>query len=846
MNDLLKKPMIAEGYAATLAGFDLRHPAVKATDAFFPDGVGDLKPVPGDHFLILTSDEVADDTSTTRTVEVDGASVVSTIDTVGDQDFFRVELTAGHTYDIGQYLVMGGPSGVPLNDAYVELYGPDGQLITQADGGGPDTPSGLDALLTFTPKTSGTYFINARAFDQEALNGTTGDGVGDYQLFVDDVTGRPSYIPYYDVESPLHSIDWGAQVDRTSRNPDGEEGPRITGNDFTGVGGNPFGIEGKNVITVYFAKAGDVFVSEDPTSPGTTENMIAIGMQDWEKAAFYNAFELYSQVADLVFVEVDSRAEADFKIVTYKGTPGAGASLLGRMSPPNEQNEGQAEFNAGDVRWTQEGLQPGGFYFPTLLHELGHGLGMAHPHDNGGRSSIMRGADGGTAGIGGGLGDFDLSQQVHTVMSYNDGWATSPYGQARSGGLTGLEVDHFGWVASLSPLDMAVIQDKYGVNEDTRVGDDVYSLKDVNAAGTAYTAIWDSGGIDTIAYDGARDASIDLRPATLQYEEGGGGRVSYAWGIYGGFTIANAVTIENARSGAGNDTLTGNDAGNLLDGGAGNDVLIGGAGADRLVGGLGQDRLDGGAGADLFVFAAGDSAVGLSRDTIVGFDQGSDRIDLTGAGATQFIGGALFSGEAGQVRAVVTAGSTIVELDGNGDGLADFQLELDGAFNLELGDFAGLADANGASMADDVLAGTALADVLFGYGGDDSINGGGGNDRLIGGGGADSMSGGSGADRFVYEAASDSGVAASDVITDFRSRSDQIDLGALDANISTAADDAFAFIGKSAFSGSAGELRYQSGTYGTLIQADLDGDAVADLQIRLDDRMSLVVADFVL
>ena len=99
-----------------------------------------------------------------------------------------------------------------------------------------------------------------------------------------------------------------------------------------------------------------------------------------------------------MFVEVDNRAEADFKIITYEGTPGAGASLLGRMSPPNEQNEGQAEFNAGDVRWTEEGLQPGGFYFPTLLHEFGHGLGMAHPHDNGGRSSIMRGAGGGTGG----------------------------------------------------------------------------------------------------------------------------------------------------------------------------------------------------------------------------------------------------------------------------------------------------------------------------------------------------------------------------------------------------------------------------------------------------------------
>jgi len=422
--------------------------------------------------------------------------------------------------------------------------------------------------------------------------------------------------------------------------------------------------------------------------------MIALGLQDWEKAAFEAAFDLYEKVADIVFVEVDNRAEADFKIITYKGTPGAGASLLGRMSPPNENNEGQAEFNAGDVRWTQEGLQPGGFYFPTLLHELGHGLGMAHPHDNGGHSSIMRGAGGGTAGIGGGLGDFALSQQVHTIMSYNDGWQTSPYGQPRSGGLTGLEVDHFGWVATLSPLDIAVIQDKYGVNEEWATGDNVYALKDVNAPGTFYASIWDAGGTDQIVYDGARDATIDLRPATLAYEEGGGGRVSYAYGIHGGFTIANGVTIENARSGSGNDTLIGNDAANLLSAGAGNDTLDGGAGSDTLIGGLGKDLLTGGAGADVFDYdALGESAVGGNRDVIADFEQGSDRIDLSDLALSLFVGDAGFSGTTGEVRAVSFDGTTIIEGDSNGDRLADFQVELADALELTASDFVGLQEA---------------------------------------------------------------------------------------------------------------------------------------------------------
>ena len=682
--------------AASLGGAPWNS-AGKYYDAFPIDGVGDLKPITINSVLLLTPDGVADDTSTTSSVAVGGGSVVSTIDMIGDQDFFQVELVAGHAYDIGQYAAIGGPSLVPLSDAYIELYDAAGNFIVSADGGGPNTPSGLDALLTFIPETSGTYYINARAFDQDPTNGTTGDAVGDYELFVNDVTGTPTYIPYYDVDSPLHSIDWGSQVDRTSRNPDGQEGPRVTGNAFTGVGSNPYGIEGKNVITVYFAKAGDIYIDEDPTTPGSTDTMIAKGLAQWEKDAFLSALSLYENVADLVFVEVDNRAEADFNIITYPGTPGAGASLLGRMSPPNEENEGQAEFNAGDVRWTEEGLQPGGFYFPTLLHEFGHGLGMAHPHDNGGRSSIMRGADGGTAGIGGGIGDFELSQQVFTIMSYNDGWQSSPYGQPRSGGLTGTEVDHFGWVGTLSPLDIAVIQDKYGVNEEYATGNDTYTLADASGPGVYYRSIWDAGGVDQIVYAGARDTTIDLRAATLAYEEGGGGRASFAYGVHGGFTVANGVTIEEAHSGSGNDTLFGNDAANLLTSGAGSDRIDGGAGGDILVGGLGTDTLTGGAGGDSFRFdAVADSRTGLGRDVITDFEQGSDVIDLTALDAGRFIGTGFFTGRGGEVRYAAFDGGTVVEVDTNGDRLADFQVELDDFAALTFDDFRGLeTDASG-------------------------------------------------------------------------------------------------------------------------------------------------------
>jgi len=687
----------------------------KATEAFFTDGVGDGKLPPGLPTVLLTMDQQPSNTSTTATLEVDGAHVFSTLDSIGDSDFFRVELSEGQYYNIGQYLVTGGPSGVPLADAYLELYDANGNLIVTADGGGPNTPSGLDALLTFQAEYTGTYFINARSFDNGTPDGKEGDYVGDYEIFVESVDqSDPSvYIPRYSPDSPLHSIDWGSQIDRSSRNPDGDNGPRDNGEPDRGVIYNStYNIEGKNVVTYYFAKTGDIFIDEDLTTPGSTDTMVAKGFEQWEKDAFRLALDEYQKVADVIYIEVSSRAEADFQFVTYNGTPGVGASLLGRMSPPNEENEGQAEFNAGDVRWTQEGLQQGGFYFPTLLHELGHGHGMAHPHDNGGRSSVMRGAgpsdDPVDGAIGGQLGDFDLSQQVFTIMSYNDGWQTSPYGMPRSGGITGTEVDHYGWMGTLAALDIAVIQDKYGVNEDWATGNDVYTLKDVNAAGTFYATIWDAAGVDEIRYDGARGATIDLRAATLQYEEGGGGWMSYANGIHGGFTIANGVIIESATGGSGADTLIGNDAANTLRGNAGADVIKGGGGDDLMFGGAGGDQIDGGDGFDTLSYADANSGVTAFISNRLGL--GGDALGDTAVNVEAMIGSAY-------------------------------------ADKLYGGDKADLLDGG---AGDDRLDGGAASDRLSGGDGADTLYGGADDDFLIGGQGADYLGGGAGRDTAVY------------------------------------------------------------------------------------------------
>jgi hypothetical protein len=164
-----------------------------------------------------------------------------------------------------------------------------------------------------------------------------------------------------------------------------------------------------------------------------------------------------------------------------------------------------------------------------------------------------------------------------------------------------------------------------------------------------------------------------------------------------GLSIDTIRNFEHVVCGTGNDIVYGNAVGNLLVGGegfdtlagfGGNDVLIGGDGGDALWGGAGRDYLTGGGGADFFQFASTtESRLTLAtRDAILDFESGIDRIDLRPIDANTktrgvddaftFIGAVNFSKTPGELRIYAPAGMQIVEGDVNGDGKADFSIEL--------------------------------------------------------------------------------------------------------------------------------------------------------------------------
>ncbi len=112
------------------------------------------------------------------------------------------------------------------------------------------------------------------------------------------------------------------------------------------------------------------------------------------------------------------------------------------------------------------------------------------------------------------------------------------------------------------------------------------------------------------------------------------------------------------------------------------------------------------------------------------------------------------------------------------------------------------------------------------------------------------LTGGLGVDTFVFTATSQSRTTTVDRITDFIPGIDDIDLSGIDANTSllVLGDQAFSFIGASAFTRVAGQLRFDTvfepGT--THVYGDNNGDGVADFDIRLTGTLTLTANDFIL
>lgn len=299
-----------------------------------------------------------------------------------------------------------------------------------------------------------------------------------------------------------------------------------------------------------------------------------------EQAAARAVLQTWTNVGNITCTEVaaDSTSAATLRF-NYSGPPGlADGTFAVSWYPMDIPAAGDTWVNARFVY--PDGWSAGSQNRLTLLHEIGHALGLKHPHDTG-MAGIIDGWPATTATLPfTGTDTLSNYSTADAVMAYND--------------LPGLGSPVQADYAPTTPmrLDIAAFQYLYGANTAFNASDTTYTYQ---TDGHYHETIWDGGGSDTVAATGSGSAVIDLTPGSwsqlglpITYSERSSTDLTVVAArpdlttvntIY----IYDTVTIENANGGSGNDRLTGNAVANRLQGNGGNDVLDGGSGLDTAL-----------------------------------------------------------------------------------------------------------------------------------------------------------------------------------------------------------------------------------------------------------------------
>ena len=324
--------------------------------------------------------------------------------------------------------------------------------------------------------------------------------------------------------------------------------------------------------------------------------------------------------------------------------------------------------------------------------------------------------------------DFDVAayEASDTSVTINLATGTAEGGHANGDTLTGIEgvfgsshADHLNGDA-----DPNLLNGREG--DDTLEGGagDDWQLQ----GGAGADQIDGGAGFDFAVYDES-DAGVTVNLATGT-GQGGHAEGDTLTGIEGVFGTSYADHLtgdggDNSLLGfGGNDALEGGAGDDTLNGHAGDDTLTGGGGSDWLNGQAGHDLLTGGGDADTFVFGGG--------DTVADFQDGSDKIEISGFGhitADNFEANVTIRQSGSDVE--VQIGDDVLTLNGVSAAdltVDDFVLDVDGQVH----------DGTGIEAID----GSDHADHLTGDAGDNHIRGLGGNDTLEGGLGADTLDGG--------------------------------------------------------------------------------------------------------
>ena len=521
-----------------------------ASAAVVPDNTGANAEQPG-------FDGIAGSIATTSTLSSD-SFVRGYVNSLTDEDWYRVTLSAGQTYTFA----MDGMGQGAIADAYLRLCDAAGVQLAFDDDNGPIANS----LLTFTATTSGTYYISAGSFGE----GGYGNLTGQYQL-----TMKNASSPYFPTVTVTDIADY---LSNTYWEQTGSAARHWTGSSIT------FNVQGLEPERAALARIAFQTWSDvcNLTFVETTGSAL-ITLDDSDPGSAYATSTLFGSAISSSSINVSSDwfggddAVDSYTLQTFIHEIGH-AIGLGHAGPYNGSatygvdNAYANDFWHLSIMSDMDQADAGtGSYRFVLTPEMADILAVERYY---GAPTTTRAGDtiyghGSTAGS---LYDFATYSEAPALTIFdsggNDTLDASGYSQNQLIDLQGGNFSNIGGLTgNIGIYTTTVIENAVGGSgNDTILG----NAADNKLVGGAGTDLLDGGtGNDTADYSAATHAvTVDLGAGTAS----GGAEV-------GNDTLAN---IENATGGAGNDHLTGNSLANMLDGGLGTNILDGGAGSDTV------------------------------------------------------------------------------------------------------------------------------------------------------------------------------------------------------------------------------------------------------------------------